>query len=244
MIAPLSPGLLLTRRWREPDPNHRSPRMPTPVSKLTFSPLRHSHSAEENRRIFARGTDGSNPVPSSRQSVSVRISPPFLGKPGFSAGVRPTPTWSVLLRRSSERRNAPVKPIGRIARSRVPIMLSGNLRSIACNDRDRGLRRRLGPELAPDPRQQAEREGYPCTPPAYRKNFLLPRAGSRKTASRRVLRPRRAAGGGCGVPRRPLVAAGFSAAPRDAANNSRHPYPDEQPSGQRVTSQLIRRANN
>jgi hypothetical protein len=35
-----------------------------------------------------RGTDGSNPVPSSRQSVSFRISPPFPEKPGFSAGAR------------------------------------------------------------------------------------------------------------------------------------------------------------
>src|SRR5580700_11133894 len=42
-------------RWREPDSNHRSAENGDPVSRLTFSPLRHSHSAEENRRIFARG---------------------------------------------------------------------------------------------------------------------------------------------------------------------------------------------
>src|SRR6266404_3888698 len=36
----------------------------------------------------SRGTDGSNPVPSSRQSVSLRNSPPLVRKLPFSAGVR------------------------------------------------------------------------------------------------------------------------------------------------------------
>ena len=52
--------------------NHRSPENADPVSRLTFSLLRHSHSAEENRRIFARGTDGSNPVSSSGESLNLR----------------------------------------------------------------------------------------------------------------------------------------------------------------------------
>src|SRR5690349_18583041 len=43
-----------TLRWRKPDSNHRSPKNADPVY---FSPLRHSHSVEEHRRIFARGTD-------------------------------------------------------------------------------------------------------------------------------------------------------------------------------------------
>jgi len=42
-----------------------------------------------------RGTDGSNPFPSSRQSVSLRISPSFLEKPGFSASVATRPGGTV-----------------------------------------------------------------------------------------------------------------------------------------------------
>src|ERR1700736_462597 len=37
---------------------------------------RASHSAEENRRIFARGTDGSNPVPSREESANHRFLSP------------------------------------------------------------------------------------------------------------------------------------------------------------------------
>src|SRR5258708_703502 len=37
---------------------------------------------------FTGGTDGSNPLPSSRQSVSLRNSPPLVRKLPFSAGVR------------------------------------------------------------------------------------------------------------------------------------------------------------
>ena len=40
-----------------------------------------------SRACIARGTGSSNPSPSSRQSVSLRISPWFLEKPGFSASV-------------------------------------------------------------------------------------------------------------------------------------------------------------
>jgi tRNA 2-thiouridine synthesizing protein D len=53
-----------------------------PVSRLTFSPLRHSHSAEEIRRIFARGTDGSNPVPSSSESGANSIPGSWLAPTG------------------------------------------------------------------------------------------------------------------------------------------------------------------
>src|SRR5215831_16406749 len=42
-----------------------------------------------------RGTEGSNPSPSSRESVSLRISPTFLEKPGFSASLGTMPGGNV-----------------------------------------------------------------------------------------------------------------------------------------------------
>jgi len=48
------------------------PRECRPRFETDLLPLRHGHSAEENRRIFARGTDGSNPVPSSGESGTNR----------------------------------------------------------------------------------------------------------------------------------------------------------------------------
>jgi hypothetical protein len=60
--------------------------MPTPFS---FHLCRRSHSVEEHRRIFARGTDGSNPVPSSGESranrtPSSRVQAGILARTGSS----------------------------------------------------------------------------------------------------------------------------------------------------------------
>ena len=44
----------MTPRWREPDSNHRSPENADLVSRLTFSPLRHSRSVEETAHFRER----------------------------------------------------------------------------------------------------------------------------------------------------------------------------------------------
>jgi hypothetical protein len=44
-----------------------------------------------NPRLLCRGTRSSNPSPSSRQSVSLQISPSFLERPGFCASVERRP---------------------------------------------------------------------------------------------------------------------------------------------------------
>jgi hypothetical protein len=49
----------------------------------------------------ACGTDGSNPLPSSRQSVSLRLSRPFEEKPGFSATMRTIARGSCRQRREN-----------------------------------------------------------------------------------------------------------------------------------------------
>ena len=58
--------------------------------------IRRRHTTETLSAVLAhRGTDGSNPLSSSRQSVSLRISPSFLEKPGFSASVGRMPDGAV-----------------------------------------------------------------------------------------------------------------------------------------------------
>jgi|SRR5580704_18590991 hypothetical protein len=44
----------VTLCWREADSNHRSPENADPVSRLTFSPLRHSRSVEETAHFRER----------------------------------------------------------------------------------------------------------------------------------------------------------------------------------------------
>jgi hypothetical protein len=82
---------LQTRRWREQDSNHRS-RVTRPIFQ---SPLVGSPPTEKSERKrtdtrsvgpFPGGTDGSNPVPSSGESVSRGISSSHVEKPGFSRG--------------------------------------------------------------------------------------------------------------------------------------------------------------
>ena len=81
-----------------------------------------------------RGTEISNPSPSSRQSVSFRISPWFLEKPGFSASVGRMPDGAV-------GRDAPVQQ----HRAEEPVVsLSGDIsvpQCRRCGSRQWGRRR-------------------------------------------------------------------------------------------------------
>src|ERR1700730_4095970 len=74
-------GLQLTPRWREQDSNRRS-RVTRPIFQL--SPLVGSPPTEKSERKrtdtrsvgpFPRGTDGSNPVPSSEESCANPVLP-------------------------------------------------------------------------------------------------------------------------------------------------------------------------
>ena len=70
---------------------HRDPAsLPRQAAEAHWSPLR-------NLRVkpFPRGTESSNQLPSGRQPVSLRISPPFQEKPGVSASLGTMPRSSV-----------------------------------------------------------------------------------------------------------------------------------------------------
>src|ERR1700724_2533396 len=65
------------------------PSVPHKKQPFLAAPVRSRNSPSATKTgSFVPGTDGSNPHPSSRQSVSLRNSPPLVRKLPFSAGVR------------------------------------------------------------------------------------------------------------------------------------------------------------
>ena len=88
-----------TQRWRKPDSNHRSRvtrpsfSMPARSCHLCLVPRTRRVGANENRHHedagASRGTDGSNPVPSRGESVSLPELLSRVENPGFPRGCAP-----------------------------------------------------------------------------------------------------------------------------------------------------------
>ena len=89
------------------------PSVPGKISyrfETDFCRLRDGSGSRTGFISFARGTDSSNPFPSSGESVSLQILPSFLEKPGFCAGMatRPGSTVGRDAQGSSTSRQLPV----------------------------------------------------------------------------------------------------------------------------------------
>jgi len=84
------PRSLLTRWWREVDSNHRSPsgdcRRSERFAQRSRKGILVLASATIERLVVSRGTDGSNPVPSSGESVSLPERLSRVENPGFPRG--------------------------------------------------------------------------------------------------------------------------------------------------------------